>query len=133
MEKVKRKKKIPVLSQEDLDKVVNANTTNVLIYKLNTWLSPEVRHNIKEKLWDCFEIENFMLKPVLSTDSLLKETNNKRIPFLLVQSDGTFLLCGEHKSRIKKILHNGKTRNLKEFFLDTLHEETLGVVFLRVE
>ena len=86
------------------------------------------KQDLKQKLWDCFEIENFILKPVLSPEMLDDMLNDKR-PVLLLQDDGSFCFTGYMKSKIRKILQGGKLESTRVFFKDLRHEHYLCVAF----
>ena len=128
----KKKRRKNQMSEEDWANLVKDNSSETIIEKLNTWLSKPVRHEINEKLWEYFEIENFTLKPVLSPDTSEILLNDKR-PLLFLQYDGSFLFTGYVKSKIKKILQGGKLETTRIFFKDLRHEKFLCVAFFSFE
>lgn len=119
--------------ERTMESIVKANTQEALMEKFNTWLTSEQKQDIKEKLFYYFDTEYFRIKPIFSQEAWLRLSNNKTTPSLLIQSDGSCLLLGQVKNRVKKVIQNGVLKSPQLFFSDVEHKNTLGFIIINVE
>lgn len=119
--------------ERTMENIIKANTPENLMKKFNTWLTTEQKQDIKEKLFYYFDVEYFKIKPIFSQEAWLRLSNNKTIPSILIQSDGSCLLLGQVKNRVKKVIQNGVLKSPQLFFSDVLHKDTLGFIIVNVE
>ena len=119
--------------ERTMEDIIKANTPENLMTKFNTWLTAEQRQEIKEKLFYYFDIEYFKIKPIFSQEAWMRLSNNRTTPSLLIQSDGSCLLLGLFKNRVKKVIQKGVLKSPQLFFSDVLHNDTLGFVIVNVE
>lgn len=118
--------------ENELGDLAKANLPEVLVEKINNWLSEDSKIKIKEALKKYFNFNKFRVQSVLSSDAWRRLTDNGNLPYLVATKDGDFYFRGAKG----KLLCENNFKNVppgKIYFKDLGHDNYLSVVLLRVE
>ena len=80
--------------ENELRDLAKANLPEVLVEKINNWLSEDSKIKIKEALKKYFNFNKFRVQSVLSSDAWRRLTDNGNLPYLVATKDGDFYFRG---------------------------------------